>query len=172
MATTTNRDYRYPLSTDDVRPYEDIKNLADDLDADVEALYAAAWVAWSDPSLVWSSSGTLPTKGNAGLTGRYQLLSTKLVRWQGRLVYGSTSSPGTGFWVWNPPFNASADAINLCLGTAHMDDLSTQGRAGTSRFISASQLAMDLSGGVVTGTSPVVPATGDVYRWDIVYDRV
>ncbi len=172
MATTANRAYRYPLSTDDVRPYEDIKNVADDVDADVQALYAAAWVPFNSPTLVWSASSINPTLGNASLTGRYQLLTTKMIRYQVRLVYGSTSAVGSGFWIFNLPFNASADAVNFCKGVSHMDDISAQGRPGVCRFTSATQLVMDNSGGVVTGASPVVPATGDVYTLDITYDRV
>ncbi len=38
MATTANRAYPYPTSTDDVRPHEDIEALADAVDADVDAL--------------------------------------------------------------------------------------------------------------------------------------
>lgn len=171
-ATTANRAYPYPLSTDDVRPYEDIQALASAVDTDVQALYAASFVAWSSPSLTWLGSSTNPALGNGSLIGRYQLLTTKLVRWQGRLQIGSTSTFGTGFWVFNPPFNASADAITLCVGSAFMDDISAQGRPGTCRFISAAQLTMDFSAGAVTGTSPVVPATGDVYKWDVVFDRV
>lgn len=172
MATTALRAYRYPLSTDDVRPYEDIKNVADDIDTDVGALYAAAWVAFSSPTLTWSGSTGAPTLGNASLTGRYQLLTTKMIRYQVRLVYGSTSAPGTGFWIFNLPFNASADAILFCKGVSFIDDISAQGRPGTSRLFSATQLIMDNSAGAVTGLSPATAATNDVYTLDITYDRV
>lgn len=37
---TTSRGYRYPSSTDDVRPYEDIQFLASDVNTDVAALAA------------------------------------------------------------------------------------------------------------------------------------
>ncbi len=37
-ATTSNRGYPYPQSTDDFRPYEDIQALAEAVDADVEPL--------------------------------------------------------------------------------------------------------------------------------------
>lgn len=173
MSTTTaNRAYRYPLSTDDVRPYEDIGFLASDVDADVQALYAAAWVAFSYPTLTWTGSSSNPALGNGGLIGRYQLLTTKMIRFQGQLTIGSSSTFGTGFWIFNVPFNASADAVNLCIGTHRMDDISAQSRPGTCRFNSASQLILDNSLGVVTGSSPVVPATGDKYTFDITYDRV
>lgn len=172
MATTANRAYRYPLSTDDVRPYEDIGFLASDVDTDVQALYAAAWVSFNSPTLTWTGSSTNPSLGNGSLTGRYQLLTTKMIRFQVRLVIGSTSTFGTGFWIFNLPFNASSDAVNFCLGVSHMDDVSAQGRPGSTRFTSATQLIMDNSAGAVTGTSPVVPATGDVYKLDMIYDRV
>lgn len=172
MATTANRLYRYPLSTDDVRPYEDIGFLASDVDTDVQALYAAAWVAFSSPTLTWTGSSTNPALGNGGLTGRYQRLTTKMLRFQVRLVIGSTSTFGTGFWIFNLPFNASTDAINFCKGISFMDDISAQGRPGSARLTSATQVIMDNSGGAVTGTSPVVPAAGDVFCVDITYDTV
>lgn len=37
-ANTSNRGYTYPQSTDDFRPYEDIQELAEDVDVDVAAL--------------------------------------------------------------------------------------------------------------------------------------
>lgn len=39
-ANTSNRGYTYPQSTDDFRPYEDIQELAEDVDTDVAALVA------------------------------------------------------------------------------------------------------------------------------------
>jgi hypothetical protein len=38
----TSRGYRYPSSTDDVRPYEDIQFLATDLDTDITAVVAGS----------------------------------------------------------------------------------------------------------------------------------
>lgn len=171
-ALTALRSYPYPQSTDDVRPYEDIQSLADAVDADVDALYAAAWVAWSSPSLTWTASSVNPALGNGSLIGRYQLLTAKMVRFQGKLTLGSTSTLGTGFWIFNPPFNASVDAIALCIGTHRMDDISAQSRPGTCRFNAASQLILDNSIGVVTASSPVAGVTGDSYVWDMIYDRV
>jgi hypothetical protein len=42
VPTTPNRGYRYPSSTDDVRPYEDIQFLATDVDTDMAAVAAAS----------------------------------------------------------------------------------------------------------------------------------
>lgn len=172
MATTANRAYRYPLSTDDVRPYEDLQFLASDVDADVQLLYLPAWVAFNSPTLTWTGSISNPTLGNGTLEGRYRLLGTKRIQFQILLTYGSTSATGTGFWIWNLPFNADTDSVKFALGTSHMDDVSTQGRPGGTRFNSASQIIMDNSTGVVSGASPVAAGTGDKYRLDITYDRV
>jgi len=172
VATTANRAYRYPQSTDDVRPYEDIQFLATDVDTDVQALYAAAWVAFNSPTLVWSANTTAPALGNGTLLGRYQLQGNKGIRFQGRLTIGTTSTFGTGFWIFNVPFSATADSILYCVGTHRMDDVSVQSRPGTCRFFTASQLVLDNSGGVVAGNSPVVPASTDAYTWDITYERV
>lgn len=172
MATTANRAYRYPLSTDDVRPYEDIQFLATDVDADVQALYAATWVPYNSPTLAWTGSATNPALGNGTLVGRYQLLTAKMVRYQISLTIGTTTTFGTGFWIFSVPFNASADAVTFTRGTSMMNDLSTQSRPGVCRFNAASQLIMDMSSGVVNGTSPVAAAASDNYVADIIYDRV
>ena len=172
MATTPNRAYRYPLSTDDVRPYEDLQFLATDVDTDVNTLYAAAWVAFNSPTLVWSANGSAPALGNGTLLARYQLLTSKMIRFQGRLVIGTTSTFGTGFWIFNTPFNATADAMLYSIGHHRMDDAGTQSRPGTCRFFAAAQLVLDNSGGVVSSTTPVVPASTDIYTWDITYERV
>jgi hypothetical protein len=172
MPTTASRAYRYPSSTDDVRPYEDIQFLATDVDTDVQAIYAPAWVAFNSPTLTWTASISNPTLGNGTLVGRYQLQGSKGVRLQILLTYGSTSLPGNGFWIFNLPFTATADAVTFARGVSHMDDVSTQGRPGGTRFFSASQIIMDNSGGVVSGGSPAVAGTGDKYGVDITYDRV
>ena len=172
MPTTPNRLYRYPASTDDVRPYEDLQFLATDVDTDFQAFYAPAWVAFNSPTLTWTGSVANPALGNGILTGRYQLQGAKGVRFQIYLVYGSTSTGGNGYWIFNLPFNASADAITFAKGISFMDDISTQGRPGTARIITATQVIMDNSTGAVSAGAPVVPAAGDRYHIDVTYDRV
>lgn len=172
MPTTSNRAYRYPSSTDDVRPYEDLQFLASDVDTDVQGLYNPSWVAFNSPTLTWTASVSNPTLGNGTLVGRYQLLGTKRIRFQVLLTYGSTSTGGSGFWIFNLPFNAAADDVTFARGISHIDDVSTQGRPGGTRFFSASQIIMDNSGGVVSALSPMTAATGDKYGVDITYDRV
>ncbi len=130
------------------------------------------WIAYNSPSLTWTASSSNPSLGNGTLEGRYQLLGSKGVHLQVLLTYGSTSTPGTGYWIFNLPFTATADSVKFSKGIGFMDDISAQGRPGSSRIINTTQAIMDNSGGAVTGTSPVVPASPDRYTLDIVYDRV
>lgn len=172
MPTTSNRAYRYPSSASTVQVHTDFQSLASDVDTDVQALYAPAWVAYNSPSLVWTASVTNPTLGNGTLEGRYVLLGTKRIRFQLLLTYGSTTTGGNGFWIFSLPFAADTDSTKYALGVSHMDDISAQGRPGGTRFNSATQIIMDNSTGVVSASSPVAPAAGDKYRLDITYDRV
>lgn len=132
----------------------------------------SAWITFNPPTLTWTGSIANPAIGNGTLEGRYQLIGSKGVRLQIYLVYGSTSTGGNGYWIWSLPYTASSDAVKFAKGIGFMDDVSTQGRPGTSRIITTTQVIMDLSAGAVSVSAPVTAATGDRYSIDIEYDRV
>ncbi len=146
-----------------------------DISAELAILSGQAnslWIPFNPPSLTWTGSSSNPSLGNGVLESQYQLLGSKGVHLQVGVTYGSTTTPGSGYWIFNLPFNASANSIKFSRGVSFMDDISAQGRPGTSRILNATQVIMDNSGGAVTGTSPAAPANGDRYNIDIFYERV
>jgi hypothetical protein len=108
-ANTANRGYTYPQSTDDFRPYEDIQELAQDVDVDVQAL-ADSILAWrpvtaakaaatnrntlivnaADPDL----SLSLPAGATYNLNGQLFLSSNANAAgdWRGALTWTGTAS--------------------------------------------------------------------------------
>ncbi len=126
---------------------------------------------WDSYTVVWTCSTTPPAVGNGSLTGRYRRVpDSDLMVVEGRLVVGSTTTFGSGYFIFSLPANASASSVLFETGTLHIDDVSAQGRPGVCRFNSASELICDGSGGVVTGSSPMVFATGDVLRFRMSYE--
>ncbi len=145
-----------------------------DMSAELAILSGQAnseWIQYLPPSLTWTASSVNPSLGNGLLEGEYQLLGSKGVHLHVGLTIGTTTTPGTGYWIFNLPFNAAANSIKFSRGVSMMDDISAQGRPGTSRIINATQVIMENSGGAVTGTSPAVPANPDRYSVDIIYYR-
>ena len=107
----------------------------------------------------WSSSGTPPTTGNATLAGRYMRLG-KMVFVELSLVYGSTSSPGTGSWTLSLPSTAVSTSFSVM--TADIVDAGTTHYVGFARL--ASTTAVNVFTNLTTGIGATVPitwATGD-----------
>jgi hypothetical protein len=108
----------------------------------------------------WASTGTAPSLGNGTLTGKY-LQSGKLFIARTQLVYGSTTTGGTGTWTFALPVAALDGAqVGVCM----LSDLSANATriagnavySGTTNFV-----AYAGTGGVITTTTPFSWATGD-----------
>lgn len=102
MGTTSNREYRYPASTDNTEIWTHIQNLADDVDADVTATWGASWTDYSS-SLSITGSTTSPTKGNSTYSARYIHLTESTVRYVVSVTIGSSFSVGSGVYFFSMP---------------------------------------------------------------------
>lgn len=112
MGTTTNWAIRYPASTDDVRPYEDIQNAAEDTDAALETLQGQV------PT--WLARGSRATNGTTTTTTEQGFLRVDSI----------PIVSGRGYRIWTTPliFNSSVagDLIQAILR------ISTSGTATTA----------------------------------------
>ncbi len=136
--------------------------------AQLDAVIAPGWPSYT---VTWTCSTTPPAVGNGSVTGQYRRTTdSDLMVVQIRLAVGSTTTFGTGYFIFSLPILATANAVLFSTGTAHIDDVSTQGRPAVCRFNSTSQLIVDGSGGVVTGTSPMTFANGDIMRIRMEYE--
>ena len=70
---------------------------------------------WDNYGVVWGSSGTAPAIGNGTLTGVAKIIE-HWCRFRILMVYGTTSTAGTGTWTWSLP--ATPIVGRGALGTA------------------------------------------------------
>lgn len=141
----------------------ELNTLADQIDS----LTSPPWTSYTP---AWSSSGTVPAIGNGTITGRYRRpANADEIDVEIRIVMGSTTTYGTGFWTVTMPVNPSATSQNMALGIAYFDDTGTLTRMGGCRF-NGNLLIFDHSTlGVVGATVPHTWANTDVLRAKIRY---
>ena len=102
--------------------------VADDVDTDLNTLYtvlqggvgnthiaddaAIAFskleaVAWTTYTPTWTAETANPAIGNGTLTGKYEKIGRK-IEFKIRLIFGSTTTAGTGSWRFTLPVNAES----------------------------------------------------------------
>lgn len=79
---------------------------------------SAALGAWQTYTPVWTASVTNPTLGNGTISGRYQQIG-KTVQVVCRLVIGSTTTLGSGYWIFSLPVPGAA---TICHGGGMASD--------------------------------------------------
>lgn len=120
--------------------------------------------AWGSYTPSWTGSTTNPVLGNGTIAGAYAQAG-KLVFYKVTLTTGSTSTYGSGAWLFSLPVTASSFSVTAAgsTGFATLYDSS-----GTTRYFrmayqnSTTTVAMaDMSATLVTATVPFTWATGD-----------
>lgn len=97
---------------------------ADDLQDMVDQIDSLTAPAWTTYTPTWASSGTAPAIGNGTLTGRYRrAANSNEVTVEIRLVWGTTTTSGTGVYNWSLPVTAAAAAVTAVeTGTVQITD--------------------------------------------------
>jgi hypothetical protein len=96
MPTTPNRAYRYPASTDDVRPYEDLQFLATDIDTDMAAVVAAyntvdsVRVTTAGAHIITATDPSEIVKLRSASIG---VVNGALYRFHGQMLYTAVTDP-------------------------------------------------------------------------------
>lgn len=124
---------------------------------------------WTSYTPTWTSTGTNPTIGNGTLTGAYMRAGNLVI---GRLilVFGSTSSVGTGQYNWSLPTTANYnDSINIAIGVADMFDTSASAHT-TEAVVLISSSTFEITSGIVTATTPYAWADGDHITCSFMYE--
>jgi hypothetical protein len=165
MTTDTGSPWflHYPESTDDVRPYEDIQQLAENVSDALNSMIDATWTAYVP---VLSSSGvTQPALGNGTLVGEYRRENGgNIVDVTWLLTIGSTTTLGQGTLFVSAPVNAHANALAQNFGSAYVLDSGVVDKAGILKWETAAKWAIVIATvGVVTPSAniPQTFATGD-----------
>ncbi len=135
---------------------------ADLLDGQSGAYYAVAPTAWATYVPTWTCSGADNALGNGTLSGRYVQLG-KLTFFDIYLAFGTTTTPGTGYWLFSLP-SASAIGAGLSAHAARITDADAARRYGVvTELYSTTLLRLwdILSGNGVGGTVPITYAQSD-----------
>lgn len=166
---STTRGYPYPASTDNYLPRSAIQNLATAVDTD-RALVDAAWLSYTP---VWTSSGTAPALGNGTITGRYKQ-NGKTIDLVVKIVFGSTTTFGTGTYSFSIPVTANANVDRT--GSAYFRDASATSighftgiallAAGGTTFVGAEATTH----AIVGATTPATWVSTDNFVFCITYE--
>lgn len=128
--------------------------------------------AWQSYTPTWTSGGTNPTLGNGTLTGQYMLIG-KTCFASLTLTLGSTTSIGSGTYLFSVPFNsaASTNYLGQARFTAAAVWIGMCVLGPSSNLINATfpDNSTTTTGVNFSATSPVVPASGNKLIASIVY---
>ena len=132
------------------------------------------FVDWSaNYSPTWTSSGVAPSIGNGSLTGRFKVINRRLFA-DISFTPGSTTTFGTGTYIFSVPFPSSAIANAVgYIGSAYALESGVAFKIGASFLAAASsslQLVTDNGGNVWSATIPFTWKNGDFARISINYD--
>lgn len=165
---TPNYGFRYPAGSDTPNGPAQIQNLAED----VEDTLGDGLVAWQSWNPIWTAASVNPVLGNGSRYGRYVKLG-RIVHFSGKILFGSTTTYGTGFYSISLPDGLPTSALGTTLCTAYYFDTSG-GTEADKHFvgignIAASNTTIDrirFIGDAANGlpwspTAPVTPAEDD-----------
>lgn len=165
---TPNYGLRYPSGSDEPNGPLQIQHLAED----VEDLLADGLLAWQAYTPVLTGSTSNPSLGNGTATGHYCKIG-KTVHFTAKILWGSTTTNGSGFYSVSLPPGLNASSVGTNLARAYFFD-SSGATVADKHFvgvgtISASAAEVDriyLTGASANGlpwsaAAPVVPDDDD-----------
>ncbi|MEU0831304.1 hypothetical protein [Streptomyces sp. NPDC005969] len=129
--------------------------------------------AWTTYTPTWTAATTNPSIGNGTLTGRYMKVG-RTVTVSLLLIPGSTTTLGSGVYLFGLPFPAAADVVS-CLGPARISGTATWlghilvGASGSSANLTFSNTATDTRGANMSESRPEVLAATNQVRATITY---
>lgn len=154
MPTTSELALPYPSVNDAPNGASQIGDLASALDT---------WLGdgWTTYTVTWTGSGSNPAIGNGTLTGRRKYVGD-WVDFVIALTAGSTTTYGTGRWIFSLPAAPSVESVVV----AYAEDASTSNRYPGAGLLAVSGVvnAVPFGAGGHVGVSSTVPftwATGD-----------
>ena len=142
----------------------------DQIDATVAASAIGPFVAYA--GIVWTASPTPPVLGNGSLTARYLRLGN-LVLMQLYLTWGSTTTGGSGGWLFSIPLASTGIAMPLGGGMALRGGGAGSGYGAflaNPNQINPFSGAPGAAGVGMSATTPFTWASGDWLRLWAIYE--
>jgi hypothetical protein len=132
--------------------------------------YASELVSFTP---TWTASVTNPVLGNGTLEGKYMRVGKQCFA-KYRLVAGSTTTFGSGEWVFGLPFAAQLDGINIgMIAGGYSEDNAVAGHRIYGVLVNTSGQLRVLSGTGITpynSTTPFTWGNTDYMQFAIVYE--
>jgi hypothetical protein len=132
----------------------------------------AAWPSWTP---TWTTTGTQPSIGNGTIAGA-AIQVGKITKFRFKMTIGSTTSLGTGNWLFSFPFTANA-ALTANYGflmSGYAEDLGVTSQhivAGRAASTTTFYIPYGTSGGLVFGqTAPWGWGSGDFFSVHGMYE--
>jgi len=114
------------------------------------------WIAYTP---LWTSTGTQPSIGNGTLVGKYTLIGTTC-HFSGRFVPGSTSTFGSGTWLFGLPI-APGPVNSYIIGSAMLQDITPYKAYNLSVVPSGNKFYVQADTGQVSLNIPFTWVSGD-----------
>ena len=117
---------------------------------------------WQSYTVSWTAATTNPSIGNGILSGRYIRVGNLVIATI-YLSFGSTSSVGSGIWLFSFPITPASDALNCVSGSWGINDLGTNNFNGFVRYGGATYITLPYIGSpfYVGANYPMTWASGD-----------
>jgi len=149
-------------------------------DTDAYSTYSgSAWVravtvaAWETYTPTWTTTGTGPSVGNGSIAGRY-CRHGRDIDLQITLLYGSTTSSGTGVFSFSLPATASSASNARWIGAAFFRDSSagSTGHFPGAAIVSSAGTTLNMAQGTqqVSDTTPFTFANTDYISLSVSYE--
>jgi len=117
-----------------------------------------AYDAWTSYAPTWTSSGTPPTIGNGAVSGAYRK-EGRTVHFRVRVIAGSTTTFGTGTWIFTTPFDVLTGGA---VGThAILDSGVAWYHGNASVIVAVNTIYLGRATGFVSQGTPVTLGSGD-----------
>lgn len=160
---TTPRGLVYPDSAAHTRLWDHIHDLATSIETAMDALVPPG--AWQTYTPVWTGSTTNPAIGNGTLSGRYRLLGAKHLDVRINIIFGTTTTYGSGSYAVSLPFTSHATGRQTLQGdwVGAAGTLFARARVEPSTAVAAIWVPGTVAGGVdrtMTNAIPAGQATG------------
>src|SRR3972149_963568 len=125
----------------------------------------AAWTDWAS-TFAWTATTVNPAIGNGTKTAKYINIG-KLVIFTASIVMGSTTTYGTGTYIFSVPFTAATTTLHA--GAACLIDQGTGSnrQPGATRFNTTSNVTIQGTGGPIAPTLPFTWASGDTIAFTL-----
>ena len=121
----------------------------------------------------WTASTTNPTIGNGTITGEWWTIGNKFLHVVITITLGSTTTVGSGNYSIGLPAAGGTPAAGRKVLWGTFFDTSASNQYPIGGLVNGTNTMALTNGGFpvanITAAAPVIPATGDVYHFDIEY---